>query len=134
MVNMGNIVSRLQLTKRAESKRLAFRVSLLYIVFVVPLKYLVIGIANGFFIMVYKTLTNGCCHRHKGNARIQIVENAPQALQLLRVLSKHVDHIFIGNTLLHIRNQHIELAVEYRLFVCCKLKGDINGITRYFFK
>ena len=89
MIYMGNIVSGLQLAKSTQRDRLPLGLCLLYFVFVVALKYLVIGIAYHFLIVVYKTFADSCRHRHETDTRIQVLEYATQPFQLLRILREN---------------------------------------------
>src|SRR5690606_29378412 len=63
VINMRNIISRLQFAESAKRKGLIFIVGLLYPVFVVALKYLVICIANHLKIMRNKSPVNGNGYR-----------------------------------------------------------------------
>ena len=64
MIDVRYIISRLQLPKRTKCKCFVFIIRLLNLVFVIPLKHLVIGIANNFQIFVNKATMyrnrNGC--------------------------------------------------------------------------
>ena len=131
MVYVCHIVARGQFAQRTQRQCLTLRVGLLYIVFMIALKYLVIGIADHSFVVIYKALADGCRYRHKGDTCIQIVEYAAQPFQLLGVLCKYVGYIFVGYTLLQIAYQHIELAVENRLLFCGKQEGSIGLIAGY---
>src|SRR5690606_39281269 len=90
MINMRNKITRLQFPQHPERKRLVFVISLFDLVFMIPLKDLVIGIANQLQIFINKSFVNGFRNRVKYNSRIQIVENSLQSFELSWVFSKEV--------------------------------------------
>ena len=91
MIDMRDIISRLQFPQRAQGDRLILIIGLLYLVFMIALEYLVIGIANDFQIVIDKSFMNRSWNGRKMNDRLQIFKNGMQSFQLLGIFGKKVN-------------------------------------------
>src|SRR6185437_9296055 len=97
----------------------------------IPLKYLVVGVADYFLIMIYKAFADRGGKRDKFYFRIEVCKDAVKPFELLGIFGEYVWYILITATLMQIVDQHIELPVEYRLFFCSKLYCCCYFIARY---
>jgi len=80
MINMGNVIAGLQFAQGTQGNGLVLVIGLLYLVFMITLKYLVIGIADHFQIFINKAFVYGGRYRCKLDAGLQIFKNAVQPL------------------------------------------------------
>src|SRR5690606_31693383 len=90
MIDMRDEISRLQFAKRAKSKRLVLVVRLLYSVFMIALKHLMIGVANNLQVFIDKPFVNRSGNGIEHNLGLQVREDRMQSLKLLRIISEYV--------------------------------------------
>ena len=91
MINMRYEISRLQFPQGPEGQRLILIIGLFDAVLVVPLEYLVIGIAKNFQVFVYKAFMDRGGYRLEMNLFFQIVENGIKPLELFRVFREKMN-------------------------------------------
>ena len=82
----------------------------------VPLKYLMIGIANHFQIVVDESFMNGNRYRKNLHLRFQVGKDDMQPFQLFRVFGENENTVILFFIFLQIFDQQIELPVEGRLY------------------
>src|SRR5688500_13084980 len=117
MIDVRNVITWLQVTQRTKRDRFIFIISLLYLVFMISLKDLVISIANELKVMIDKALMNTRSDRSEYDFCFEVCKNAVQSFKLFWVFRKKEKVILFCFPVFQVLNQQVELPVKSWLFL-----------------
>src|SRR5579863_4094410 len=115
MIDMRDIVARLQFPQGPEGNRLVLVIRLFDLVFMITLKDLVIRVTDDLQVLFDESFVDGVRDRMKGYFRLQVLKNGTQPFQLARILRKEAKGILLVLPRLEILYQKVKLTVEGRL-------------------
>ena len=78
-------------------------------------KYLMVGEDNQFAVVIHETLVQGLLHRLEANAQLHVVEDALQAVRLLRAVRQNVYVVLLLLIAQQFAGEQIEILVEHGL-------------------
>src|ERR1700754_528998 len=96
MINVGYIISWLQLPQGTERNSFILVIGLFDLVFVIALKDLVIGITDHFQVFVDKTFVDIEGYGGEGDLCLKVFKYGIQAFELAGILRKEVERIFFS--------------------------------------
>ena len=96
----------------------------------IPLKDLVVRVANDLEILINETLMDRFGNRIKVYRRLEISEDAVKSFQLFRIFRKQVQLKSLFFPMSQIPDEHVKLPVKGRLLLCVKFNFILMSYSR----